>query len=132
MLLLNDLGALNPWRELDRVNKEFDRLFKGVSTQAHRAPLNIYSDGNAARVTLALPGWAPEWMDITAEGNKLNIKGNRPKNESGGSQSFERSVTLPFHFDGNSVRVAAKAGVLTIELERHESEKPRKIAVESA
>jgi HSP20 family protein len=133
MFLFNDLHTWNPWREMARMNRDFDRMFNSTqSAAALKAPINIYTDGDGARVVAQLPGWNSDWIDLTAEGNKVLLKGERPKDALGGAMQFERTVTLPFHFDSNSVRAGLKDGLLTIEVHKHEQEKPKKIAIEAA
>lgn len=133
MFLLNDFSSWNPWREMARLNRDFDRMFaSNIGSLAQKAPINIYTDGEGARVVTQLPGWNNNWVDLTAEGNKITLKGNRPKDAIGAAMQFERTVTLPFHFDTNTVRASMKDGVLMIEVQKHEQEKPKKIAIEAA
>lgn len=133
MFLFNDFSAWNPLREMARLNRDFDRMFIGSTNAAvQKAPINIYTDGEGARVVAQLPGWHTDWVDLTAEGNKIIFKGDRPKDALGGAMQFERTVTLPFNFDTNSVRAALKDGMLVVEAQKHEQEKPKKITVEAA
>lgn len=133
MFLFNDFASWNPLRDMARLNRDFDRMFTSMNNPAsQKAPINIYTDGEGARVVVQLPGWQSDWIDLTAEGNKVLLKGNRPKDAMGGAVQFERTVTLPFHFDTNSVRANLKDGMLTLEVQKHEQEKPKKIAIEAA
>ncbi len=44
--------------------------------------------------------------------------------------AFSRSLTLPFAVDAEKVDARFENGVLTVKLTKHESAKPRNIAVE--
>ncbi len=45
---------------------------------------------------------------------------------------FARALKLPFKVDGSAVAAKFDNGVLTIDLPRAESDKPRKIAIKTA
>jgi len=64
----------------------FDRLFDLLERQARNAsgdnypPFNIERRGDDAyRITLAVAGFKPEDLDITAQQNLLVVKGSKPE-----------------------------------------------------
>lgn len=122
----------------------FDRLFDMLENQSRASssenypPFNIERCGeDAYRITLAVAGFKPADIDITAQQNLLVVHGKKGEEASSGQflhvgiaqRGFERRFEL-----ADYVRVAGanlEDGLLTIELVREvpEAMKPKKIAV---
>ena len=123
----------------------FDRLFDMLEASARQASGENYPPFNLERVaddryriTLAVAGFKPDEVDITAQQNLLVVAGKKAENENGqgsylhlgiATRSFERRFEL-----ADFVRVERadlSDGLLTIELVREvpEAMKPKKIAV---
>ena len=126
----------------------FDRLFDLLESQArHNAgdnypPFNIARRGeDNYRITLAVAGFRPQDIDITAQQNLLTVQGKKREEFDDGSQmlhvgianrGFERRFELA---DFVRVERADLAdGLLVIDLVREvpEAMKPKKIAVGGA
>ena len=132
---------LTPYR---RSMVGFDRLFDLLENQARTSggdnypPFNIERrDEDAYRITIAVAGFKPGDIDITAQQNLLVITGKRPEESVSGKmlhlgiaqRGFERRFEL-----ADYVRVEAanlEDGLLVIDLVREvpEAMKPRKIAI---
>jgi molecular chaperone IbpA len=135
---------LTPFR---RASVGFDRLFdmleSGTSFGGETyPPFDLEQDGqDHYRISLAVAGFKPEEIDITAQQNLLIVSGQKKdENRDEGSyiyrgiatRSFERRFVL-----GDYVKVKnadLKDGLLTIELVRDvpEEMKPRKIEIRGA
>ncbi len=121
----------------------FDRLFDFLETaRAEQAdnypPYDIEKLGDDSyRITLAVAGFAPSDIDITARQNMLVITGRKAENRREGNylhigiatRAFERRFEL-----ADFVRVESadmKDGLLSIELVREipDAMKPRKIEI---
>ncbi len=122
----------------------FDRLFDLLENQGrfnsgdNYPPFNIERRGeDAYRITLAVAGFRPAEIDITAQQNLLVIQGKKGEETPAGQflhvgiaqRGFERRFEL-----ADYVRVEAanlEDGLLTIDLVREvpETMKPKKIAV---
>ncbi len=122
----------------------FDRLFDLLENQSRMnsgdnyPPFNIERRGeDAYRITLAVAGFKPADIDITAQQNLLVIQGKKADEASAGQflhvgiaqRGFERRFEL-----ADYVRVEGanlEDGLLTIDLVREvpEAMKPKKIAV---
>lgn len=129
--------------------KELDRLFEdvfgprteqeGVLVQWYPA-VDVKEDEKAFYVTADLPGIKKEDVDISIEGNRLCISGERSfeseeKKENyhfieRGYGKFSRSFTIPSAVDVDNIKATYKDGVLTVELPKKEEVKPRKVAIE--
>ncbi len=133
-----------PWKGLRQIQREMDRLLGEFPLRRASAfpPVNIWTNEQGALVTAELPGVEADSLDVTATGNTLTVRGQRdlPDGEDGrrwhrrerrGGQ-FTRTVELPFNIDGDSVHATYRDGVLTIDMQRPEVEKPRKITVQAS
>ena len=123
----------------------FDRLFdmlENTSSQAQEnyPPFDLIKTGeNDYRIELAVAGFKPEEIDITAQQNVLLVSGRKTEdNERKGAdyiyrgianRSFERRFALADHIQVRGADM--KDGVLAIELVREipEAMKPRKIDI---
>jgi HSP20 family protein len=138
----------NPWREIERMQREMDRIMQGFSTfsGARVAPsfpaMNVWLNEEGAVVTAELPGVNPEEIDISVVGETLTLTGSRQLAElkegenyhrrERGFGKFTRSFQLPFGVEADKVEAKFDKGILHIFLPRAEVEKPRKIAVKLA
>ena len=130
-----------------RTTVGFDRLFDLLERQArlnagdNYPPFNIERQGeDAYRITLAVAGFKPGELDITAQQNLLVVKGARAEGEDGknfvhvgiANRSFERRFELADFVHVTGADLAD--GLLTIELAREipEAMKPRKIGIGGA
>ncbi len=123
----------------------FDRLFDLLESQARQSsgdnypPFNIERKGSDSyRITLAVAGFKPEELDITAQQNLLVIQGRKQEDETAkgdflhvgiATRGFERRFELA---DFVRVEKADLAdGLLTIDLVREvpEAMKPKKISL---
>jgi molecular chaperone IbpA len=125
----------------------FDRLFDmlensslGQGQQENYPPFDLIREGeNEYRIELAVAGFKPEELDITAQQNVLIVSG-RKKDESDekgsdyiyrgiATRSFERRFALADHIQVRGADM--KDGLLSIELKREipEAMKPKKINI---
>ena len=123
----------------------FDRLFDLLESQARTSggdnypPFNIHKQGeDNYRITLAVAGFKPEDLDLTAQQNLLVVQGRkRDESESEGemlhlgiaNRGFERRFELADFVRVENARL--EDGLLAIDLVREvpEAMKPKKIAV---
>ena len=130
--------------EMDRMRREMDRMFNaiggaGLSTPQGYPAVNMWLDGDHVILTAELPGVSSDELEISIEGSTLTLSGERKAAElpegatyhrqERGYGKFTRVVKLPYQIDANQVDAKLKEGILTIELERAEADKPRKIKV---
>lgn len=119
----------------------FDRLFDLLEGQARNGgdnypPFNIERRGeDTYRITLAVAGFRPDDLDITAQQNLLVVQGKKRDDESAGqmlhlgiaNRGFERRFELADYVRVDKADLAD--GLLTIDLVREipEAMKPKKI-----
>jgi molecular chaperone IbpA len=124
----------------------FDRLFDMLEnstlgqTQENYPPFDLIKEGeNEYRIELAVAGFKPEELDVTAQQNVLIVSG-RKKDESDekgsdyiyrgiATRSFERRFALADHIQVRGADM--RDGLLSIELVREipEAMKPKKIDI---
>ena len=124
----------------------FDRLFDMLENstlgqaQENYPPFDLIKDGdNEYRIELAVAGFKPDEIDITAQQNVLIVSG-RKSDETGekgsdyiyrgiANRSFERRFALADHIQVRGADL--KDGLLSIDLVREipEAMKPRKIDI---
>ncbi|HVE01869.1 MAG TPA: Hsp20 family protein [Sphingomicrobium sp.] len=124
----------------------FDRLFDMLEnnsvgqSQENYPPFDLIKEGdNEYRIQLAVAGFKPEEVDITAQQNVLIVSGRKSdETEEKGSdfiyrgianRSFERRFALADHIQVKGADL--KDGLLSIDLVREipEAMKPRKINI---
>ena len=128
-----------------RTTVGFDRLFdmlenNGFSTGENYPPFDLIRTGeNDYRIELAVAGFKPDEIDITAQQNVLTVTGKkRDESDDRGAdyvyrgiatRSFERRFALADHIQVKGADL--KDGLLAVELVREipESMKPKKIAI---
>jgi HSP20 family protein len=105
-------------------------------------PLDVTENENEYVIKASMPGVNPDDIDITVNGNTINIRGET-KSESEQQDenqtyhlrerrfgSFARSVTLPTSIDANKIKAHTENGVLTLEVPKAEEAKPKRIQVQ--
>jgi molecular chaperone IbpA len=123
----------------------FDRLFDNLGTsptfraQENYPPYDIVRTGeNDYRITLAVAGFKPSELAITAEQDLLTVEGRKSEKESPGylyqgisGRSFRRQFNLAEHIQVKSATV--EDGLLHIDLVREipDAMKPRRIEISS-
>ncbi|MDD3798853.1 MAG: Hsp20 family protein [Novosphingobium sp.] len=122
----------------------FDRLFDLLENQVRQnsgdnyPPFNIERSGDDAyRITLAVAGFKPEDLDLTAQQNLLVVKGQKQDDANKGdflhigiaNRGFERRFELADFVRVESADLAD--GLLVIDLVREvpEAMKPKKVLV---
>ncbi len=86
-----------------------------------------------------LPGVAQKDIEVTVQGNRLQVSGKREADHEEKTDtyyayerscgSFSRSFTLPEGADTKNIRADLKEGVLTILVSRSAATQPRKIEI---
>jgi HSP20 family protein len=135
------------WREMDRLQREMNRLFESYSpAQARRAPgypaVAIWANDESLVLTAEVPGVDPQDIDVSVVGENLTLSGQRKPDEldegsryhrqERGYGKFSRAIQLPFPVEVNDVEATFKDGLLQVKMSRAEEDKPRKITVKSA
>jgi HSP20 family protein len=142
-ILWND-SALPPMSggPINRLTSLFDRVI-GEDTPFGETwggvPIAVWDDGDHIFVEAEVPGMTNKDVDITVQGAKLFIRGER-KDDEGRTYlyngrcygRFERVITLPEAIVTDAVQAELQDGVLSITLPKSPEAKPRKIALKTS
>ena len=145
-MLARMLNAYSPLAQLQgEMNRLMEDFFQDMPTArpygAAYPAMNAWEDGSSAWIECELPGLTLDDIEVYVSGSDVTVKGNRKiaepdkaawhRRERSQGQ-FVRSFTLPWDLDAEKVSATFRDGVLTIELPRAESAKPKKVKVASA
>lgn len=140
----------NPLREMERMQREFDRLFNGSRSRLGRSEesmtatewspsVDITEDDNEFVVKAELPEVKKDDVKVTLEQDVLTIRGERRAEKEEKHKkyhrversygSFERSFTLPEATDAGKITSEFKDGVLTVHLPKNPSARPKAIEI---
>jgi HSP20 family protein len=131
----------DPFRELDRMRNELDRVFEGyrLGTTAEYPPLNLWAGDKGIVVSARVPGADPEALEITVHQNTLTLRSQRAPDKDAENVafhrqerqfgSFARTVALPFAVDPDGVEARYENGVLFIDLPRPPADQPKHIRI---
>ena len=141
------LGWRNPVAELERMQKQMDRLFGDRFLRSGWPGLhagvfpsvNVSEDKNHYFIRAELPGIEAGDLDIQAAGSSVtisgerriptegnNVRSHRREREAG---QFSRVINLPEAADMDKVKANLANGVLTVEISKSEASKPRRISI---
>jgi HSP20 family protein len=137
------------FRQMQQLQQDMSRAFErwggNGGTEWSRTggypALNVWEDVDALHIEAELPGVALKDLEIyVTGGNQLIIKGERKQPVPGKGTwhrqersfgAFTRTLSLPFAVNSEKVEAKLDNGILQIDLAKHESAKPRKIAVKA-
>ena len=152
------MATRNPFWEMEELRREVDRAFDGLLSgrrpdlrrtaflpgyAARQYPLvNLYEDKEAVYVEALAPGVDSATLDLSVQGNTLTISGEKAASADRSAEAFHRSersagrfvrtVDLPFAVDDAHVEATYRNGLLLVILPKHETAKPKSIAVRMA
>jgi HSP20 family protein len=105
-------------------------------------PLNVYDNGNELVVNADLPGFRPEDVNISVDGDRLTIqaKSNESHEDKGKNYivhetrygSYTRTITLPTLVKADNAQATFENGVLHLSLPKSEQRRPLQIKVTAA
>jgi HSP20 family protein len=106
-------------------------------------PVNVFESEDTLMIIAPMPGLQEEDIDIQVRGNSLTLEGRERadlKPESGKRYlrhewrygPYRRMLELPYAVDAASAEATLGNGVLTVRLQKAETERTRRIQVKSA
>lgn len=144
------LARFDPWREMDTMRREIERLFDEslfrrefpfLDKEVAAMPLDIYEEGNHILVKASIPGLKPEDIKVEVRGDVLRIHGEAKKEEEKIDRNyhlrehrytrFERSVVLPSEVQTDKAEAVFENGLLTLTLPKTEIAKAKAIPIKT-
>lgn len=143
------MGQWNPLHDLVSLQDRMNRLFEDATQRrAHEADrsdeveaadwypaADVHEAENEYIVSVDLPGIDRTTLDISADDDRLTIKGNRaaPKNKQHQSEcpqgKFLRTFSVPSSVDQNGIKADYKDGVLQVHLPKRAERKPQRVEI---
>jgi HSP20 family protein len=122
------------------MDEVFDRIFGSSRVNpATILPVDLYEQDDKFFIKAAVPGVAPEDLEVQIENNVLSIKGEHKQEETSQEAkvyrrevaygAFSRSIRLPENLNLEAVDAEFKNGVVTISIAKIEEPKPQTIKV---
>jgi HSP20 family protein len=142
----------NPMQNVLSLQQEMNRIFHefaqggnseetswGASTWV--PPVDVYETDEGFVLKAELPGVQKDDLHIDVHDRTLTMRGDRkPETEISEDRyhrqersygSFQRVFTLPTPIDADKVQANVHDGVLELRLPKHETAKPKRIAIQS-
>lgn len=129
----------NPWKELDRMQRQMDSLSGRFGARRSRFPaVNLYDGDDTVTAEFIVPGLTKETVDVTFENGILTVKGERKVTreekatvvrEERNHGTFSRSVEIPVAIEHDKIAAELTNGILTIALPKAEEAKPKQIMI---
>ncbi|MBY6139449.1 Hsp20/alpha crystallin family protein [Leisingera daeponensis] len=137
--------ALDPFADMRRMQSDMNELFNGYGLaqrpQVYPA-VNFWAGQDSIVLTAELPGLSEDDIELTVKDTTAVLRGSYPERASGEdvawrrrerpSGSFSRTVELPFRVDPDRVDARFRNGVLTVEMQRPEEDKPKRIKIKAS
>jgi HSP20 family protein len=137
----------SPFREIDTLQREMNRLFDTISTSPETEnggltfvpPAELSETSDAIHLKLEIPGMEPENFDVQVTAESVSISGERRSQtipeQQGMTRSefrygqFRRVIPLPARVKNTEVQAEYKNGILQLNLPKAEEEKNKVVKV---
>jgi HSP20 family protein len=124
-----------PFEELWALNRTIDRMFTRANTSFRGSTgaggsTDVLSSDDGWKVRIAVPGVAPEQVEVTAAEGMLHVR----VNDVGADNSvtrYDRRLRVPDMVDAERITASCQHGLLEITLPLKEQVKPRRIEIAS-
>jgi HSP20 family protein len=101
-----------------------------VPTRVPRA--DLWATDHALHLVVDLPGVVADDLDVRVEHNMLFVEATRRDAAGTADRRFRRAVALRGRIDAEQIHAALRDGVLTVELPRVGTDRPRQVPVVEA
>lgn len=133
-----------PFREIDTLQKEMNRLFDrlvvdGETGTAHVPAAELSETPEAFHLKLEIPGIEAKDLDIQVSAEAISVSGERKSEtkteEKGVTRTefrygkFSRVIPLPGRVENNNVTAEYKDGILNLTLPKAEDEKNKVVKI---
>lgn len=139
------VNIFDPFTSMHRVQNTMNRFFDDGRSRGQSVtypPVNFRGNQDSIVMTTELPGLTEQDIELTVKDAMLSIRGTYPEAETGDDivwqrnerleGSFSRSLELPFRVNPEKIDARFENGVLTVEMQRPEEDKPRRIEIKPA
>jgi HSP20 family protein len=145
--MVNSLMRWEPFREIDSLQREMNRLFDHLASPtgemgstAFVPAAELHETEDAVHIKLEVPGMEAKDLDVQVTAEAVAISGERKSEtkteENGMTRSefrygkFRRVIPLPTRIQNTNVAAEYKDGILNLTLPKAEEEKNKVVKVE--
>lgn len=144
MFLTPFVSAARPFAFWGDIDKEFDRIFEGISRESASKDLTgweVHEDKDAWTFQVLVPGFTGEQIKIDATPETLSLSGSRASGAPEAARllrrerptlEFSRTFQFPHAVDADNATAHLENGVLTVKLPKRPETQPRSIKVLAA
>ena len=138
-------GRTDPFVDMRRMQREMNRVFEDFGTSRRTTtypPVNFWAGPDSVVMTAELPGLTHDDIELTIKDTMISIYGTYPSQDTGDDAvwsrserprgTFSRSIELPFRIDPDNIDARFENGILTVEMQRPEDDKPKRIKVKAS
>lgn len=141
----------NPFEQMerffDRMSRQFEEAtegwdmepFEGLTVGAGSMAADVVEQDEEYVVTVDLPGFEREDVDLAVTDDTLHVTAKREEDETEGDETYirkerrhrtiDRRLSLPSPIDRESVSATMKNGVLTVTLPKAETSEAHRIEI---
>lgn len=145
-MLFQGLTSPSRWDSIGQMNLLQQQLSRLLATMPENRPtelppINVWVSEDKAVVIAAVPGIAPDDIDVQVINQTLTLKTKREPDactegqtwhrQERGYGQFNRSLELPYSVDAAKVQASCSQGLLKIELPRAAADVPKKISIQA-
>ncbi len=133
-------GPLSLLEEANRLFEEVLGEFGRPLTPTLVAPADLYETDDALILEMAVPGLAPEDLEVSLEGNKLTVRGQvKPVEEAQVRRyylqeiphgSFVRTFSLPVEVKAEEAKAEFRHGILRLTMPKVAEARAKRIPIE--
>ncbi|MGC8877368.1 Hsp20/alpha crystallin family protein [Thermus sp.] len=133
-------GPLSLLEEANRLFEEVMGDFARPLATAYVAPADLYETDEALVLEMAIPGLAPEDLEVSLEGTKLTVRGQvKPQEDVRVRRyylqeiphgSFVRTFTLPVEVKAEEAKAEFRHGILRLTLPKVAEARAKRIPIE--
>ncbi|WP_028490669.1 Hsp20/alpha crystallin family protein [Thermus islandicus] len=133
-------GPLSLLEEANRLFEEVLGDFGRPLTPTFVAPADLYETDEALILEMAVPGLAPEDLEVSLEGNKLTVRGQvKPVEEAQVRRyylqeiphgSFVRTFSLPVEVKAEEAKAEFRHGILRLTMPKVAEARAKRIPIE--
>ena len=142
--VFSPLNNSDPFTDMRRMQSAMNRLFNRPRASGQSAtypPVNFWASQDNIVMTTELPGLTEQDIELTVKDMMLSIRSTYPEQKSDDDivwhrrertdGTFLRSVELPFRVNPDHIDARFENGVLTVEMQRPEDDKPKRIEIKT-
>ena len=139
------MERLEPWREMESLRREMDRLFERLMPNREQSVLSpipkaeMTETDDEINLRIEVPGMEAKDLDVEVSEDAVTVRGERKsetKTENNGMTrsefhygKLERVIPLPVRVQADKVESKFKSGILTLTLPKAEAEKRKAVKI---